>query len=136
MDDRTLSILIVESHPLMRAALWASLASEANLAVVAEAAAVGEAVQAAQRLRPDLILFSLDEVAGNNLEALEALCNALPGVSIVALSSDVEVGLPRLAARAGASLLLPKSTPREELIRALREIEHLSRLSAGVYYPR
>jgi DNA-binding NarL/FixJ family response regulator len=133
MVSPNLSILIVESHPLMRAALSAAITAEPDLAVVAETAGGSETRRVALSLHPDLILFALDTGRWNDLPTLSALRADLPGTPIVVLSSELDPHLHQAAIQSGASMLLLKSTPRDELIRALREIFHLKQLSSGIF---
>ncbi len=53
------SVLIIESHPLMREALASAIAAEPGWIVAAQVAAEAEAEPIATALKPDMILMAL-----------------------------------------------------------------------------
>lgn len=122
MDDSTVAVLVVESHPLMRETLCAAIAAEPGLAVAAQLANRAEAVLAAITLQPDLILMALDNPGRNDLLALNVLRLALPTAPILALITGEVPDQEQAAAEAGASIVITKAAPRSELIRVLHTL--------------
>ena len=61
MDATPLRIVIIESHPLMREALCAAIASEPGLKLVAETTNGSGSLSRVTTLHPDVILFSLGD---------------------------------------------------------------------------
>ena len=59
-------LVIADDHPIVRAGLTALFDQEADLTVVAEAATPEEAIAAAQRENPDVVLMDLQ--FGNSAE--------------------------------------------------------------------
>ena len=114
------SVLIIESHPLMREALCAAIDEEPGLTVAGETAHVAEALQMAAALAPDVILIALEDPGPEAVVTLDALRQTLPAGRILALTSEEVTGEERDALNAGAHAVLTKATPRTGLVQAVR----------------
>jgi two-component system NarL family response regulator len=129
MEPKPASVLVIESHPLMRAALCAAIAAEPDLQV-AEAGTGGAAsfqvVISNQHdvlflaYKPDVILLALGNPGREELEALKRLRKSHPDVPILALTSNEVYGQEQAAAEAGAHAVLTKAASRRELLQTLR----------------
>jgi len=133
-DKRGVSerILIVDDHPLTRDALSALLAQQ-GFDVVGEAADGEEALAAADRLQPDLVLLDLTMPGIDGLTALPRIREEAPDCEVVVLTaSDTEENL-LAAIRAGASGYLLKTEPPEQIAVFLRGVARgEAALSGGV----
>ena len=125
-------VLIVDDHPLTRDALAALLAQQ-GFDVVGEAEDGAEAIEAADRLKPDLILLDLTMPGMDGLTALPQLRERAPTSEVVVLTaSDAEENL-LAAIRAGASGYLLKTEPPEQIAAFLRGVARGdAALSGGV----
>ncbi len=81
-----------------------------------------EAVAAASRLEPDLVLMDLRMPVRNGVDASAAILAARPSTRIVVLTTYVSDGEVLRAIEAGAVGYLLKDVPHEELFRALRAV--------------
>jgi len=63
MNDRPIRVLLVDDHAVVRKGLRALLDRDPGIEVVGEAVDGEEAVRAAGRLGPDVILYPRDETA-------------------------------------------------------------------------
>jgi DNA-binding NarL/FixJ family response regulator len=122
MDTIPAAVLIIENHPMLRAALCAAIADELDLTIAAVAAHGVDILQMAPALHPEIILFAIGNPAGNDLEVLAALHESLPGTPILALTSNEVSGQEQAALEHGAQAVLTKAAPRAELLRSLREL--------------
>jgi DNA-binding NarL/FixJ family response regulator len=122
MREPIASVLIIESHPLMREALYAAIAMEPGLSVAALLTDSAQAAPVAQALQPDLILMALGNPGLDDLQALSNLRLALPAVPILALTTGEVADQEQAAADAGASVVITKAAPRAELIRVLHTL--------------
>src|SRR5437667_5877260 len=114
-------ILLVDDHPLTRSAL-AGLLAQHGFDVVGEAADGEEAIEAAARLEPDLILLDLSMPGLDGLSALPRLREAAPQCEVVVLTaSGTEENLLG-AIRGGAAGYLLKSEPPERIVDFLRGV--------------
>lgn len=111
-------VLVAEDSPTARQLLVEMLTSDAGITVVGEARNGLEAVEMAERLRPDLITMDVEMPHLDGLEATMRIVGKFP-TPIIIVSSQAnasEVALSLEATRAGALMVLPKpagpSSPR------------------------
>ena len=62
-------VLLVDDHTIVRLGLKTLLGDQPNLEVVGEAGTAAEAVQAAERLRPDVVLMDIRMPGEGGIEA-------------------------------------------------------------------
>jgi two-component system, NarL family, response regulator LiaR len=113
-------VLVVDDHAVVREGLRAFLELQVGIEVVGEAADGNEAVEAAGRLAPDVVLMDLVMPELDGLAAMRLLRERMPSARVIVLTSffDDEKLMPAL--RAGAAGYLLKNTPPQELARAVR----------------
>jgi DNA-binding NarL/FixJ family response regulator len=119
MTGRRVRVLIADDQALFREALAALLTVQPGIEVVGEAADGREAVAAAGRLRPDVVLMDLRMPVLDGVAATRQLRVDHPGVRVLALTTfdgDDEV-FPAL--RAGAVGYLLKDVSTERLVEAV-----------------
>lgn len=85
-----LRVLVADDNPVVRAGLAALLDGHPDLEVVAKAADGEEAVRAATRLRPDIVLLDVRMPGTDGLTALPALARLAP-VMMLTYSREPEV---------------------------------------------
>ncbi|MFE5724488.1 response regulator [Streptomyces erythrochromogenes] len=117
----TIRLLLADDHPVVRAGLRAVLDTEADFAVVAEAATAEQAVELAAGEPVDVVLMDLQFGPGMHGSEATALITARPGAPRVLVLTTYDTDADILAAvEAGASGYLLKDAPPEELAAAVR----------------
>jgi NarL family two-component system response regulator LiaR len=113
-------VLVVDDHAVVREGLRTFLELQDGIEVAGEAADGEEAIEAAERLRPDVVLMDLVMPALDGIAAMRALRERVPGARVIVLTSfaDDDKLLPAL--RAGAAGYLLKNAEPQELARAVR----------------
>jgi len=117
----TIRVLIVDDERLVRTGLRMILAGEADLEVVGEASDGREALAAARRDGPDVVLM---DIRMPNLDGLEATRRILAGPGraprvVILTTFDLDEYVYE-ALRVGASAFLLKDAPEEHLLAAIR----------------
>ncbi|MDG4823213.1 response regulator transcription factor [Asanoa sp. WMMD1127] len=113
-------VLVVDDERLVCAHLRTILGSAPDIEVVGEAYDGAEAVEAAVRLRPDLVLMDLRMPGVDGLAAIERIAARPAPPKLVALTTfDLDAYVLR-ALRAGAVGFLLKSTAPEDLVDLVR----------------
>jgi DNA-binding NarL/FixJ family response regulator len=117
----SITVVIADDQPLMRAALRMTLTAEPDIEVTGEAADGVEAVELAERLRPDVVVM---DIRMPNLDGVAATGRLTsPGdAKVLAITTfDLDEYVVE-ALRAGASGFLLKDATPEELVHAVRVI--------------
>ncbi|WP_141925285.1 response regulator [Haloactinospora alba] len=112
--------MLVDDHPVVREGLRGMLAAVEDIAVVGEAATADEAVAAAAKHAPDVVLMDLRMPGGDGAGATRGILRDRPACAVVVLTTydtDSDI-LP--AVEAGASGYLLKDTPPARLTDAIR----------------
>jgi DNA-binding NarL/FixJ family response regulator len=118
-----ISVLLVDDHNIVRQGLKALLVAEGDITVVGEAQSGREAVQMAERLRPEVVIMDLAMPLLNGWEATRQIMKVLPSAKTIVLSTyDTEEHIQQAIA-AGAAAYLIKQTAAADLVKAIREVK-------------
>ncbi|MCX5192650.1 response regulator transcription factor [Streptomyces sp. NBC_00249] len=115
-------VLIADDQPLVRRGLALILAPDPGVEVVGEAADGAEAVELAQRLRPDVVVMDIRMPVLDGVQATAELARVRPESRVLALSTFDMDEYVVAALRAGACGFLPKDISPEELIAAVHTV--------------
>jgi DNA-binding NarL/FixJ family response regulator len=116
----TVSILLVDDHPLVRTGMASLIQSTPDLLVVGVAAGGEEAVERAVELRPDIVLMDLSMPGIDGVEATRRVLASCPGTRIVVLTSFHDQNRVALALEAGAIGYLLKDSDPMGLLSGIR----------------
>ena len=115
-------VLIADDHAVVRQGLRTFLDLQEDIEVVGEAADGDEAVAAAERLAPDVVLLDLVMPRRDGIQALRRLRERVPATRAIVLSSFVDDDKLFPAVRAGAAGYLLKDVQPQELVAAIRTV--------------
>lgn len=127
-EQKTVQILLVDDHALIRRGMKGQFALEPGFSVVGEAYDGAQAIEVAAQLKPDVILMDIDMPVMDGITATQQIKTNLPATRILALSafdSDTQV-MGMLAAGADGYCL--KTIEWEQLIAVIQLI-----LQGGAY---
>src|SRR4030095_7936311 len=119
---RTLRLLLVDDHPVVRKGIAMCLTRAPHLVVVAEAGNGQEALAKARELVPDLVLLDVDMPKMSGLMVCELLRNELPQVKVLFLSMHADSDCVMRILKSGASGYVLKDATPEELARAIETV--------------
>ncbi|HEY3071725.1 MAG TPA: response regulator transcription factor [Candidatus Limnocylindrales bacterium] len=119
-DSEKIRVLLVDDHAVVRMGLKTFFDLQEDIEVVGEASDGSEAVAAARRLKPDVILMDLLMPNMDGLTAIGRIKAELPETEIVAVTSFIEEEKVTSALEAGASGYLLKDAEAEEVAAAVR----------------
>jgi len=120
--SRAIRILLVDDHAVIRQALRMLLESQPELEVVADVENGREAVQAVERLAPDVVLMDVVMPGLNGLEATRQIRRSAPATRVVMLSGFVDEDQLLDSIRAGASGYIIKRSDVSELVLAIQTV--------------
>ena len=113
-------LLIADDQALVRVGLRKILESEPEMTVVGEAGDGEDALAAARRLRPDVVLMDIRMPLLDGIEATRRIVRAQPGTRVLILTTFGLDNYVYDALRAGASGFMLKDAPPEEIAAAVR----------------
>ncbi|WP_292953814.1 MULTISPECIES: response regulator transcription factor [unclassified Neptuniibacter] len=124
-------ILIADDHPLFREAISNVIENSFEGCQTLETEDLDSALEIAQKEEElDLILLDLNMPGMNGLNGLITLRNDLPTVPVVIVSAEEDKQIVLQAITYGAVGFITKSSPREQMSDALKQI-----LAGNVYLP-
>lgn len=120
--DKTIRLLIVDDHAIVREGLVAMIETKAGIRVIGEAADGVEAVEQALSLNPDVILMDLVMPRKNGISAIHDIMERQPTARILVLSSFSEDAQIVESVRAGALGYILKDAKMDELVSAIHQV--------------
>jgi DNA-binding NarL/FixJ family response regulator len=114
------SVLLADDQALARMGLRKILESEPGTTIVGEAANGADAIAAAARLRPDLVVMDIRMPVLDGIEATRVLTRDQPATKVLILTTFGLDAYVYEALRAGASGFMLKDAPPEEIATAVR----------------
>jgi DNA-binding NarL/FixJ family response regulator len=116
------TVLLVDDHAIMRAAIRAVLRGEPDLEVVGEAASAEEALPAIDALRPRVVVMDLRMPGLGGIDGTLAIRERAVATAVLVFSVAGDARDVRRALAVGADGYVPKSAPAEDLVAAIRAV--------------
>jgi chemotaxis response regulator CheB len=118
-------VLVADDSPFIRKALCHVFANHPTLEICDEAVNGQEAIEKAEKHRPDLIILDLSMPVLGGLEAAKAICLFLPNVPIILFTMHAEAVRPSDI----VDTRILRVVPKEDAITLVRHAEELLRAS-------
>jgi DNA-binding NarL/FixJ family response regulator len=119
MTDPSVTVMVVDDHPMWRDAVARDLA-DSGFTVVATAGDGPEAVRRAHAARPQVIVLDLNLPGASGVQVCKQVMSDDPAVRVLVLSASGEHEDVLEAVKSGATGYLLKSAGRQELVDAVR----------------
>jgi len=117
-----LRVLLVDDHEVVRSGVRALLQATEDIIVTAEASSVREAIDEADRTRPDVVVMDVRLIDGSGIEATREIRAKHPKMQVVMLTSFADDEALFASIMAGASGYVLKQVKGGELVRAIRTV--------------
>ncbi len=112
-------VLVVDDHAIVRQGITSILNEDERLMVIDEASDGLEAIEAVERLHPDIVLMDINMPRMNGIEATRVISRRWPETIIVGLSIQDDEATARAMREAGAADFIPKTGDSEHLIKTI-----------------
>ena len=122
MNHAPIRILVVDDHVIVRQGIRALLAEYEDVEVVGEAGSGLEAVQAAENLKPDVVLMDLIMPGMDGIEATRRISEQWTEVRVLVVTTYSGDDLVFPAIKAGARGYVLKDAGSGELVEAIRQV--------------
>lgn len=117
-----LRVLLVDDHEVVRDGIKALLQATDDIVVTGEAGTVREAVDEADRTRPDVVVMDVRLADGSGIEATREIRADHPKTAVVMLTSFADDEALFASIMAGAAGYVLKQVKGGELVRAIRTV--------------
>ncbi len=118
---KSISIVIVEDHPLVRRGIRGLLQSQSDFRVVGEASNGLEALHVIDQTRPDVVVTDIVMPMVDGLDLLRELAKVTPRPLLIVLSLFDEERYIRTATESGAAAYVLKQSAPTFLVTAIRD---------------
>jgi len=119
MNSKTINVLLVDDHELVRSGIEHILNSDPDITVIAVASSGEEAITLANSIQPDVILMDLNMPGIGGSVAIKRILQKIPDSKIIALSVYDDGPVPQQVIQLGAKGYINKGCPVEEMIKAI-----------------
>jgi len=119
---KRIRILLVDDHAVVRQGFKMILDAQSDMEIVGEAGNGREAVELAERLRPEIVVMDVAMPELNGIEATRRLFASTPHSRVIALSMHKDSVYVREILRAGARGYLLKDSGAGDLVAAIRAV--------------
>ena len=117
--DRKVRILIADDHPVIRRRVRSTLEEHSRFEVCAEVEDGAQAIEDAQRLKPDVVVLNVTMPVLDGFQAARKIKASLPETAIVILSSHADQRFIEEAKKIGARAYVAKTKAGEALVKAI-----------------
>jgi two-component system response regulator DevR len=117
-----LRVMLVDDHEIVRDGIKAMLRGTDDVIVTAEAGSVRDAIDEADRSRPDVVVMDVRLTDGSGIEATREIRAKHPDMRVLMLTSFADDEALFSSIMAGASGYVLKQVRSGELLRAIRAV--------------
>lgn len=118
-----ITILIADDHTLVRETWSFILNTDERFTVIAESGNGEDAVELAKQLRPNIVIMDINLPGMNGIEATQLIRKYSPASRILGVSLHTQPTYARKMIQKGAMGYVTKNSSREEMFRAITEIQ-------------
>jgi DNA-binding NarL/FixJ family response regulator len=122
VSEEPVRVLVADDHPVYRDGLAALLRTVPGIEVVGTAADGEEAVGAAERLQPDVVVMDVQMPRLDGVAATRRVTGTSPSTGVVVLTMSEDDDTVFAALKAGARGYLLKGADADEVVRAVRTV--------------
>lgn len=121
MAEKT-KLLLVDDHEIVRSGLRMLFLAEPDMEIVGEAGSGAEALEALERLTPDVVIMDVSMPGMTGIEATRRIKSSHPDVAVLALTMYESEQYFFEMLEAGASGYVPKRAAADDLVSAIRVV--------------
>lgn len=126
-------VLLVDDHTLLRQGLLSIVSAYNHFEIVGEAGDGEDAVELAERLRPDVIVMDIHMPRMDGIEATKRIKANRPEIIIIGLSVNESADMAQRMKAAGVTVYLTKESAADTLCRAI-EAEVIKRGTVPTFH--
>ncbi len=118
----TTKIVLVDDHQLIRMGITALLNSESDFEVIGEVTAAKDVLGSIEEKKPDVVLMDISLDDGDGILLTKEICKKHKDIKVIMLSMHVKEDFIQRSLKAGAVGYILKDSPKDELMKAIKEV--------------
>ena len=115
-------VVLVDDHQLIRMGITALLSSEKDIDVIGQVDSVKYVFETLDANKPDIVLMDISLDDGDGILITKDICANYKNIRVIMLSMHVREDFIQRSLKAGASGYVLNDSPKEELVRAIKEV--------------
>jgi DNA-binding NarL/FixJ family response regulator len=115
-------VVLVDDHQLIRMGIIALLKFESCIEVIGEVNKARETLNYIDQKKPDVVLMDISLDDGDGILLTQEIVKTYKNVKVIILSMHIKEDFIKRSIRAGASGYILKDSPKEELVKAIKEV--------------
>jgi DNA-binding NarL/FixJ family response regulator len=121
-DVASITIVLVDDHPVIREGMRGLLAAVPDMSVVGEAADGLSAIELIKRLQPDVVVLDMIMPGVAGMKVLQEVMICSPHTRVIAFSRFDDDDYAWITLQNGAAAYVLKDSAADELVTAIREV--------------
>ncbi|MBI2983740.1 MAG: response regulator transcription factor, partial [Chloroflexi bacterium] len=121
-EAAAIRVLVVDDHEVVREGLRTLLGKQKGMTLVGEAATMKDAVEAAARAKPDVVIMDIRLPDGSGIEACRTIRGARPATGVIMLTSYADDEALFASILAGAAGYLLKDAKGQSVVDAISAV--------------
>lgn len=121
-ETKAIGVICVDDHEFLLEGLKSRFEDEPGLEIIATLPIADELPQAAERLRPDIVLLDIEMPGRDVFEVIKELSDRVPSTKVILLSAFIRQSYLDLAINAGAWGYVSKRESPSEITEAVRKV--------------
>jgi DNA-binding NarL/FixJ family response regulator len=122
-----INVLIADDHKLIRETWSYILNSDSRFQVIAECGDSEQAVEVTKQKRPHIVLMDINILPISGFEATERIKKVSPNTKVIGVSMHSQPAYAKKMLQIGAKGYVTKNSSKEEMIKAILEVNEGSR---------
>jgi DNA-binding NarL/FixJ family response regulator len=122
-----INVLIADDHKLIRETWSYILNSDSRFQVIAECGDSEQAVEVTKQKRPHIVLMDINILPISGFEATERIKKVSPNTKVIGVSMHSQPAYAKKMLQIGAKGYVTKNSSKEEMIKAILEVNDGSR---------
>lgn len=131
LSQRTVRIVIVDDHPLMREGIAYRIEQQDDMEVCGQAESLDTALQQMRAQHPDLVIIDIQLHESNGLELIKEIHHQFPLTRMLVITAFDEMLYAERALRAGAHGFINKRELQDHVLEAIRKVASGERYLSG-----
>lgn len=115
-------VLVVDDHFVVRAGVSSYIDSQDDMKLVGEAGTCEDAIDAAERLDPDIVLMDIRLEDSSGIDACRKIKQTNPPTKVIMFTTYADLDLLKASIEAGASGYIIKRMSLQSLVDAVRRV--------------